>query len=88
MWKSMWKMEDSSVFLGESIFQSIQDYWDNQRWIWVISKLPEQNASHGLSKWLQRIWFCLIAFLYQFTSDYCSDYCPGNSCEKTSKFTF
>ena len=39
----------------------------------LFPNFPNKVRAHGLSKCLQRVWFCLITFLYQFTSGYCSD---------------
>ena len=48
LWKSMWKMKDPSLFIIESIFQSIQF-----RFL-AISKIPEQNVSPWFVKMTSR----------------------------------
>ena len=75
-----WKY--SSFFLAELIFQLIHDYWIIKVKFEILLKFPNKTQVPGLSKWLQRVWFCLITFLHQFTSSYCCDYCQGNSCKK------
>ena len=88
LWKIMWKMKDSSLFQAEAIFQLIQNYWGDYVKFQLFSNFLNKTQVHALSKWLQRVWFCLITFLYQFTSDYSSGKNSWKKSSKLKKLTF